>query len=220
MVEVVAHKNLRMRGQAFVVFGAAGAAAAAIKGLHRRAVFGKPMLLGAASRRSYAAVECELVGEDGEGREQFEEYKKSARAEAEKRWAEKAASTKRAAGPQDAQTGGPATKRRRFDQAAPAGTTAATANTAPVSSKKARNAENQLPPNKILFLQELPPGVQAGPVEAVFDKFAGFREVRLMAVRRLGFVEFETEQAAIAAREGTRNLVLEGYPVKVTYAKK
>lgn len=41
-----------------------------------------------------------------------------------------------------------------------------------------------------------------------------------MAVRRLGFVEFETDEDAVAAKEDTAGLVLEGSQVQITYAKK
>lgn len=88
------------------------------------------------------------------------------------------------------------------------------------SRKQKKDQLDFLPPNKILFLQELPPGVQQGMVEAAFSSYKGFTEVRLMAVRRLGFVEFETDEDAVAAKEGSTGLVLEGFSVRITYAKK
>lgn len=202
VLTIVARNTLRTRGQAFVVFSSAEEAAIAVKALHKGALFGKRMIAVLSRSRSFAAADAL----DPTG---AEEYKASVREKRAKRKEEEEQERKQAKHAAEGAEG-PLSKRRRTEETAGGRRGGAGGG----------GKERSMPPNKILFLQELPPGVQAAPLEAVYDKYPGFLEVRLMAVRRLGFVEFDTEEHAVVAREGTRSLVLEGYPVKVTYAKK
>lgn len=76
-------------------------------------------------------------------------------------------------------------------------------------------------PNKTLFLQNIPRDVDEDDLTAVFERFEGFKEVRLVSVRSVAFAEFENEQFAIAAKEATANTPIgaEGKPMKVTYQR-
>ena len=59
-------------------------------------------------------------------------------------------------------------------------------------------------------------------VTAIFGRFEGFREVRLVPGRRgIAFVEYETEQGAITAKENTANMPLAdgAKNMKVTYQR-
>jgi U2 small nuclear ribonucleoprotein B'' len=80
--------------------------------------------------------------------------------------------------------------------------------------------QDRTPPNKILFLENLPQGIVQTELVDMFSKFPGFVEVRLFAVRRLGFVEYMTDREAIMAKEAMTGLALNGSQVKITYAKK
>lgn len=55
----------------------------------------------------------------------------------------------------------------------------------------------------------------------IFQRFEGFKEVRLVAVKEVAFAEFENEQFAITAKEATANMPIgsEGKPMKVTYQR-
>ena len=83
--------------------------------------------------------------------------------------------------------------------------------------------EEYLPPNKILFLQNLPDEYDVDSLTAVFGRFEGFREVRLVPGRKgMAFVEYEAEAGAISAKESTAGMVLgeEGKVIKVVYQRK
>lgn len=83
--------------------------------------------------------------------------------------------------------------------------------------------EEYLPPNKILFLQNLPDEYDVDNLTAVFGRFEGFREVRLVPGRKgIAFVEYEAEAGAISAKESTAGMVLgeEGKVIKVVYQRK
>lgn len=76
-------------------------------------------------------------------------------------------------------------------------------------------------PNKTLFCQNIPRDVDEETLTNVFERFEGFKEVRLVSVRSVAFAEFENEQFAITAKEATANTPIgaEGKPMKVTYQR-
>jgi RNA recognition motif-containing protein len=79
-----------------------------------------------------------------------------------------------------------------------------------------------VPPNKILFLQNLSKDMDVEALTAIFARFEGFREVRLVPSRQgIAFVEYVSEQQAIKAKEATANMVVgkEGKAMKVTYQR-
>jgi hypothetical protein len=82
--------------------------------------------------------------------------------------------------------------------------------------------DEYLPPNKILFVQNLPDEYDVDSLTIIFGRFEGFREVRLVPGRRgIAFVEYETETGAISAKENTAGMALgDGTQVmKVTYQR-
>ena len=82
--------------------------------------------------------------------------------------------------------------------------------------------EEYLPPNKILFVQNLPEDYEIEGLTAIFGRFEGFREVRLVPGRKgIAFVEYEAEAGAISAKQATAGMALgeEGKPIKVVYQR-
>ena len=82
--------------------------------------------------------------------------------------------------------------------------------------------DEYLPPNKILFVQNLPDEYDVDGLTAIFGRFEGFREVRLVPGRRgIAFVEYETETGAISAKENTAGMPLgeAAQVMKVTYQR-
>ena len=82
--------------------------------------------------------------------------------------------------------------------------------------------DEYLPPNKTLFVQNLPDDYDVDAVSAIFARFEGFREVRLVPGRRgIAFVEYEAEQGAITAKENTAGMALgdAAQLIKVTYQR-
>lgn len=82
--------------------------------------------------------------------------------------------------------------------------------------------DEYLPPNKILFVQNLPEDYDVDGLTQIFGRFEGFREVRLVPSRKgIAFVEYEAEAGAISAKESTSGMGLgaESKPIKVTYQR-
>ncbi|KAK4920939.1 hypothetical protein LTR28_012825, partial [Elasticomyces elasticus] len=199
-------RNLKAKGQAFIVFSTPEEAASAIEEVQGFELFGKPVVLDFAKTRSDKTVE-QTEGPDG-----LEVHKRHRMAEKERKQAlEAAAAQKRKAPPTD-----PLTSRGPAKSAKTAGGLAA--NVVP---------DEYLPPNKILFLRQLPDSYsteEAGKtaLQAIFSRFPGFKEVRLVPGRKgIAFVEYAAEEGAIAAKERTAGMVLgeEGKAMKVTFQR-
>lgn len=82
--------------------------------------------------------------------------------------------------------------------------------------------DEYLPPNKILFLRDLPDNIDSETLSTVFGRFEGFREVRLVPGRKgIAFVEYENETGAISAKEATSGVPIDGSgkPIRVTYQR-
>lgn len=80
--------------------------------------------------------------------------------------------------------------------------------------------DEYLPPNKILFLRELPESYGKEGLAVIFGRFAGFREVRTVPGRKnIAFVEYESEEGAISAKEATSGMELDGKAIRVTFQR-
>lgn len=82
--------------------------------------------------------------------------------------------------------------------------------------------EEYLPPNKILFVQNLPEDYSVELLGAIFGRFEGFREVRTVPGRKgIAFIEYEAEAGAISAKENTAGMALghDGSVIKVVYQR-
>lgn len=71
--------------------------------------------------------------------------------------------------------------------------------------------DEYLPPNKILFLQNLPPDVRQDQLMALFGQYPGLSEVRMIPTKKdIAFVEFVDETTAGVAKDALHNYKLDG----------
>ncbi|EAR82989.2 U1 small nuclear ribonucleoprotein A (macronuclear) [Tetrahymena thermophila SB210] len=81
-----------------------------------------------------------------------------------------------------------------------------------------QNELNQ--PNNVLILEDLPSFVTTDILKALFGQYPGFKEVRLIAPRKVAFVEFSQEDEATVALNGLQNFQLTPQVfLKLNYAK-
>ncbi|CAI6087676.1 hypothetical protein V2G26_009973 [Clonostachys chloroleuca] len=204
VVDIVAKKNLKAKGQAFVVFDDPQSAQTAIEEVQGFPLFDKPLRVAMARSKSDKTVELNCSGEE------LESHKRHRQAEKEKRQAEEAAEEQK----QLKRAAGAPTDPRPIKAARPSGlksTSVATSSVVP---------DEYLPPNKILFLQNLPDASDVDALTAIFSRFEGFREVRTVPGRRnIAFVEYEAEQGAISAKESTAGMTLGDKNIRVTYQR-
>lgn len=209
IIDIVAKTNLKAKGQAFIVFDSPESAQKAIDEIQGFELFEKPMRLEFARTRSDATVK--RTGDE----EEFESHKRRRLAEKDKKKAAEAAEEQ---------------KRLKRGAAALAPDAAARpAKAARGAGLKSSNPaaaaivpDEYLPPNKILFLQNLPEDYDVDALTAIFGRFEGFREVRLVPGRKgIAFVEYEAEAGAITAKENTANMAVgaANQVMKVTYQR-
>ncbi|ESZ95916.1 putative U1 small nuclear ribonucleoprotein [Sclerotinia borealis F-4128] len=212
IIEIIAKTNFKAKGQAFIVFDHVDSATKAIEDIQGFELFGKEMRLAYAKTRSDASVKREG------GEEDLEVHKRRRLAEKDKKKAAELASINAL---------------QRTSASAPLANPAdltqrpikATRGAGLKSSNPAAAAvvpDEYLPPNKILFVQNLPEEYDVEMLTSIFGRFEGFREVRLVPGRRgIAFVEYETETGSIGAKENTAGMALgdEQKVIKVTYQR-
>ncbi|KAJ5408904.1 hypothetical protein N7509_002787 [Penicillium cosmopolitanum] len=207
VLEIVAKANLKAKGQAFIVYDSVEAATRAIDEANGFDLFEKPMVLDYAKTRSDATVMREG------GSDELEAHKRKRLAEKERRQAHDALEAQK--------------KHKRPAAAVPDNVrpakTAKGAGLKPTSGATAAVVPDEyLPPNKILFLRDLPDDASQEGLSAVFGRFDGFQEVRLVPGRKgIAFVEYDAEAGAISAKEATANMPMgeQGKPIRVTYQR-
>ncbi|KAI9725235.1 MAG: hypothetical protein M1828_003416 [Chrysothrix sp. TS-e1954] len=205
IVDIVAKTNLKARGQAFVIYDDPDAAEAAVETVQDFEIFGKPMRVGLAKAPSDATVRAH--GSE----EEYELFKRHRLAEKER---------KQAIAQQEEQ------KLKRPAPAPPEAQGQAKKPLKGAGLKSTSGAavvpDEYLPPNKILFVQGVPDEYDVDALSAIFGRFDGFKEVRMVPGRKgLAFVEYDAETGAISAKENTAGMGLgnEGKPIKVTFQR-
>ncbi|KAF4452219.1 small nuclear ribonucleo snRNP U1A [Fusarium albosuccineum] len=224
VVDVVAKKNLKAKGQAFVVFDNADSARNAIEEVDGFELFDKPMKVALARTRSDKTVELKCSQEELESHKRHRQAEKGMRQQIhlnllimisdslpDKRKALEAAEEQRQLNKRGP---GAASDNRPAKAARPSGLKSTSA------AASGSILDEFLPPNKILFVQNLPEDYDIEALTGVFGRFEGFREIRLVPGRRgIAFVEYEAEQGAITAKENTAGMNLGDKPIKVTYQR-
>jgi len=196
VLDVVAHKNLRMRGQAFVSFENKEIAALALKEVKGFPLYAKPMQIAFARSRSDAVVQ--KLTESG-----FEEHK-MARLEHKRkqRWNnphKRKARAKHNAGQAEGGVSAPVAKRPAVQM-----------------------PDEYLPPNKILFLQNLPENTTQQQLVELFSQYPNLTEVRMIPTKKdIAFVEYGDETSSGVAKDALHNYKLDGeHKIKITFARK
>jgi len=229
ILDIVALKNLKMKGQAFVVFRDISSATQAVRQMQGFPFYDKPMQISYAKTKSDAAAKFDGTYEE----KQKEERAVKRKAERE---AKASAAVKRQA------TGGAASTAAAAADGAPSAgagagdgpSAAAAADTAGAGSSSGGASGAGAPPplaaaqptvalpNAILFVENLPEAVNEMMLSMLFQQFPGYKEVRLVPGKQgIAFVEFEGEAQSGVAMSG-----LQGFKItpqnlmKISYAKR
>jgi len=193
VLDVVALKTLKMRGQAFVVFKDIPSATRAMRSMQNFPFYDKPM------RIQFAKGKSDIIAKiDGTYVEKIK-----------KKTNEKRKATEEAV---DASK-----KSKRSDQK-------------PEKKKTDKKEEGsaahlqpkQQPPNKILFVENLPEQTTDLMLSMLFQQFPGFKEVRMVSGKSgIAFVEFESEIEAGVALNGLQHFkITQTHLMVISYAKK
>jgi len=196
VLDVVAHRNIRMRGQAFVSFDNRETAHKALKEVKGFPLYSKPMQISFARTRSDAVVKT-LADTS------LDEHKKARlKHKRKQRWDnphKRKARAKHNAGQADGAAVAPAPKRTAVQM-----------------------PDEYLPPNKILFLQNLPENTSQQSLIELFSQYPGLVEVRMIPTKKdIAFVEYGDEASSGVAKDALHNYKLDGeQKIKITFARK
>ncbi|CAA9998019.1 unnamed protein product [Nesidiocoris tenuis] len=197
ILDIVLIKNLKMKGQAFVIFKEIASATQAMRSMQDFPFYEKHM------RIAYAKVDSDLIAKL---KGTFVERPKKTKA-AEEVMDHSKKAKKKAAKEQLARTQAPAMPARQMPVVHP--------NAGPATVP-------EQPPNSILFLTNLPEETTDMMLSMLFNQFPGFKEVRLVPNRHdIAFVEFENENQSAHAKMALNGFKLtKEHFMKITFAKK
>lgn len=213
ILDIIAMKTLKMRGQAFVIFREIQSGTSAYRSMQGFPFYGKPM------RIQYSKGDSDVIAKMKGTFVERPQKQKVVPAEGGKKGSrkDKAARAARAA-------------QRAMAPAAPAPTpiaptpAAPTAPAPPAPKPTAPVAASlpEQPPNNILFLTNLPEETNEMMLSMLFNQFPGFKEVRLVPGRHdIAFVEFENDRQSTAAKDTLQGFnITPNNAMKITFAKK
>ncbi|XP_076450454.1 U1 small nuclear ribonucleoprotein A-like [Babylonia areolata] len=219
ILDIVALKTLKMRGQAFVIFKEINSAANALRSMQGFPFYDKPMRIQFSKKDSDIIAKMKGTYVEGERRRRDQDDDHGRKKK--KKTAPAAGPTKTTVPPavQPMMSQPPVARGPPPTVPAPAPPMAAAA--APPAAAAAPALPEQ-PPNQILFITNLPEETNEMMLSMLFNQFPGFKEVRLVPGRHdIAFVEFETDVQAGAAKEALQGFkITPSNAMKITFAKK
>ncbi|XP_047310889.1 U2 small nuclear ribonucleoprotein B'' 2-like [Impatiens glandulifera] len=197
ILDVVALKTEKLRGQAWVVFSEVTSASNAVRQMQNFPFYDKPL------RIQYAKTKSDCIAkEDGTFVPRDKKRKKHE---------EKVERKKRAEETQQAAT----TNGTRGDSNG-------RPTAAPMYGKAGAEEDHGAAPNNILFIQNLPHESTSMMLEVLFQQYPGFREVRMIEAKPgIAFVEFDDDLQSSVAMQALQGFKITPHnPMVITYAKK
>lgn len=210
ILDIVAHKNLRMRGQAFVAFKDVSSASNALKSMQGFPFHGKPMRIQYAKSDSYSVAKMKGTYVERPAAPKYSEDRKK----------KKDSKDQHRISPQVMQPG-------LLPGIAPGSMVQSLVSNVfssqqPITPVPVPPENADAPPNQILFLTNLPSETNELMLTMLFNQFPGFKEVRLVPGRHdIAFVEFESEDlSAVAKMQLQAFKITPTHAMKITFAKK
>lgn len=204
ILEIIALKTLKMRGQAFVVFQEVQSATTAMRAMQGFPFYEKPMKI------NYSKTDSDVIAKM-KGTYKERAHKKKDDDKKKKKKEAKAAAAAASSIP-SAETGSVTAQLSK--PAAPRNTI--------FSNTSASGVVPEQPPNQILFLTNLPDETTELMLSMLFQQFPGYKEVRLVPGRHdIAFVEFDNEKHSAAAKDALQGFKINPqHAMKIAFAKK
>lgn len=210
ILNIVALKTLKMRGQAFVIFKEISSATNALRSMQGFPFYDKPM------RIQYAKTDSDVIAKlKGTFVERPKKPKRSATDDVTDNKKAKKKAAKEQARQQQLQP-----QMMPGMQMGMGGMHMGVAGMGQQMGQPTMMPEQ--PPNQILFLTNLPEETNEMMLSMLFNQFPGFKEVRLVPGRHdIAFVEFENEMQSSAARDALQGFkITPSNAMKISFAKK
>lgn len=215
ILDIIARKTLKTKGQAFVIFKDVNSATNAMRSMQGFPFYDKPM------RIQYSRKDSDVIAKM---KGTFVERPKKKPQEDEHHGRKK---KKGAEPPKQSIVAALASKKSTHVAPLKPQTVVPPANATPsLTQQPAGPAAPAIipeqPPHYILFLTNLPEETNEMMLSMLFNQFPGFKEVRLVPGRHdIAFVEFESEVQAGAAKDALQGFKITPMnPMKISFAKK
>ncbi|CAH2060050.1 unnamed protein product [Thlaspi arvense] len=188
ILDVVALKTPKLRGQAWVAFSEVTAASNAVRQMQNFPFYDKPMRIQYAKAKSDCITKAEGTFVPKDKKRKQEEKVERKREEAQR--------------PHTAN--GPTSQ-----------------NGAPAPSFQP-NGQEAMPPNNILFIQNLPHETTSPMLQYLFEQYPGFKEIRMIDAKPgIAFVEYEDDVQSSMSMQALQGFkITPQNPMVISFAKK
>lgn len=205
ILEVLAFKTLKHKGQAWVVFEDVSSATSALRQMNGFPFYDKPMKIQFAKTKSDIVAKADGTFVPREKRKKHEDKA----GKKKKEHHDTANQAGKGMNPGYAGSYGVAPSHSHMSYNMSGGRGAAA-------------AEGPAPPNKILFIQNLPHQTTPMMLQMLFSQYPGFKEVRMVETKPgIAFVEFGDELHSTVASQALQGFKIMGdNAMLITYAKK
>ncbi|KAF7818193.1 U1 small nuclear ribonucleoprotein A [Senna tora] len=202
ILEVLAFKTLKHKGQAWVVFDEVSSATNALRQMQGFPFYDKPM------RIQYAKTKSDIIAK-ADGTFVAREKRKRHDDKAGKKRKDQHDANQAGMGVNPAYAGAYGATAPLFQMPYPGG-------------PKSMAPEAPAPPNNILFIQNLPTETTPMMLQMLFLQYPGFKEVRMVETKPgIAFVEYGDEMQSTVAMQALQGFkITPQNPMLITYAKK
>jgi len=219
IIDIIAMKSLKRRGQAWIIFKEMSSATNALKSLQGFPFYNKPM------RISYARTKSDVVAKaDGT---YVERPKKIVKREDLRKGKTASAPSVQAAPAPQAVIRQPEPEKKPAPAPAPVSQKSIqdrigwNPQQTPSAPKAAQKSGGVADPNRTLFVEHLPTEATDTMLSMLFRQYPGFQEVRLIPGRAVAFVDYENEHQATMAMQGLQGFAMTPeVKLTLTYARK
>jgi len=208
IIDIVAMKSLKRRGQAWIIFKEVSAATNSLKSLQGFPFYNKPM------RIAYSRSKSDVVAKaDGTYVERPKKIVK--REDVRKKTSSSAAPVPQETVRAPAEAAPSAAQKSIQDRIGWNPNQVSGATSAP--AKPAAPTE----PNKTLFVENLPPEATDTMLSMLFRQYPGFQEIRTIPGRNVAFADYQNEYQAGMAMQGLQGFAMTPeVKLSITYARK
>ncbi|KAM7501204.1 hypothetical protein LguiB_000108 [Lonicera macranthoides] len=198
ILEILAFKTLKHKGQAWVVFEDVSSATNALRQMQGFPFYDKPMRIQYAKTKSDVIAKADGTFVPRERRKRHEEKGRKRKDQSD------------------------ANQMAMGLNPAYAGTYGSAPPLAYVGGAKPVLPEAPAPPNNILFVQNLPHQTSTMMLQMLFCQYQGFKEVRMVEAKPgIAFIEYVDEMQSTIAMQGLQGFkITADNPMVITYAKK
>ncbi|KAJ2726317.1 hypothetical protein GGI07_000628 [Coemansia sp. Benny D115] len=214
VLDIVALKTLKMRGQAFIVFNDITSSTAALRQLNGYQIFGRPMSVEYALSKSDATAIKDGTFQFGQERKHMSAKDRKIQLglmqDAKRRHSDDEVERKR-------RMVEPSSDSEDENMAIESDVEESDDDIGP----RAPDAENAAAPSSTLFVSDLPGNVSADMLAGLFQQYQGFLGVRMIPGKSdMAFVDYEGAGAAAAALSVLNGFMLaKDQPMKVVFSR-